>query len=57
MDESKRVIVECVDDVIVASRKARKLRRDRKNAGFAMVSQMNNPPKTVYKYCVFYFKE
>lgn len=57
MEESNRVIVTCVDNIVEAYRKARELQAENKKAGFADVLQMNNPPKTVYRYCVFYFKE
>jgi hypothetical protein len=51
-----RVVWCCTDDLEEAVKVAAKLKAQGKRAGFAEVQKMLDPPKTVYKYCVFYLK-
>jgi hypothetical protein len=58
MESPERVIVTCTDDVIAAHQRMQELSLEgKKRAGFAQIRHMIDPPKTVFKYCVFYFKE
>lgn len=57
MVDTRRVIVMCTDDAEKALATVDSLRRQHKPATIAEVRFMQEPPATIYKWCVYYLKD
>lgn len=55
--DTMRVIVKCTDDAQEALNLVNEYRLKNKPATMSEVRHMQDPPMTVFKYCVYYLKD